>query len=267
MITRPGASALIRCSAAARHSAHPSRAAKPSRGLRSAAGQPNLTTVVNCQPRPAAIRSTALNHGMASESPNRTTRVAAVRTPNSQVSTCSDPLMHRSRFISDMNLDRCISGSEQVETCEFGVRTAATRVVLFGDSDAIQWFNAVERIAAGRGWQLTTVVKFGCPAADLRPREGFAARDGCAEWRAAALQRIKALAPGLVIMASATAYIRESRPADAASFSDQAWQAATRRTLETLAAAGIRVVAIRATPLPPFDVPTCLARALRHQSS
>ena len=169
--------------------------------------------------------------------------------------------------ISDMNLDRCISGSQQVETCEFGVRAAATRVVLFGDSDAIQWFNAVERIAAARGWQLTTVVKFGCPAADLRPREGFAARDGCAEWRAAALQRIKSIAPGLVIMASATAYIRESRPADAASFSDQAWQAATRRTLETLAASGIRVVAIRATPLPPFDVPTCLARALRHQSS
>jgi peptidoglycan/LPS O-acetylase OafA/YrhL len=169
--------------------------------------------------------------------------------------------------ISDMNLDRCISSSEQVETCEFGVRTAANRVVLFGDSDAIQWFNAVERIAAARGWQLTTVVKFGCPAADLRPREGFAARDGCAEWRAAALQRIKAIAPGLVIMASATAYIRESRPADAASFSDAAWQAATRRTLESLVAAGTRVVAIRATPLPPFDVPTCLARALRHQSS
>jgi len=169
--------------------------------------------------------------------------------------------------ISDMNLDRCISTSEQVETCEFGVRAAATRVVLFGDSDAIQWFNALERIAAVRGWQLTTVVKFGCPAADLRPRDGFAARDGCPEWRAAALQRIKSIAPGLVIMASATAYIRESRPADAASFSDEAWQAATRRTLETLAAAGIRVVAIRATPLPPFDVPTCLARALRHQSS
>jgi hypothetical protein len=169
--------------------------------------------------------------------------------------------------ISDMYLDGCISGSAQVETCEFGVRAAATRVVLFGDSDAIQWFNAVERIAAARGWRLTTVVKFGCPAADVRPREGFAARDGCAEWRAAALHRIKAIAPGLVIMASATAYIRESTPTDAASFSDEAWQAATRRTLESLAAAGIRVVAIRATPLPPFDVPTCLARALRHQSS
>jgi len=36
---------------------------------------------------------------------------------------------------------------------------------------------------------------------------------------AAALQRIKAIAPGLVIMASATAYIRESTRADAASFS------------------------------------------------
>src|ERR1700682_4610059 len=94
--------------------------------------------------------------------------------------------------ISDMSYDRCISWSEQVETCEFGVRAAPTRVVLFGDSDAIQWFNAVERIAAARAWQLTTVVKFGCPAADVRPRGGFAARDGCAEWRAAALQRIKA---------------------------------------------------------------------------
>src|SRR6202035_1474197 len=105
---------------------------------------------------------------------------------------------------------------------------------------AIQWFNAVERIAAARGWRLTTVVKFGCPAADLRPREGFAARDGCAEWRGAALQRIKAIAPGLVIMASATAYIRESRPADAASFADEAWQGATRSTPENLAAGGAR---------------------------
>src|SRR6202140_23124 len=171
--------------------------------------------------------------------------------------------------IAEMDWERCASHdvSAEVKTCEVGVRAAATRVVLFGDSAAIQWFNAVERIAVARGWQLTTVVKFGCPAADLRPHQGFAARDGCAEWRAAAPQRIKAIAPGLVIMVSATSYVRVSTSADAASFSDEAWQAATRRTLETLAAAGIRVVAIRATPLPPFDVPTCLARALRLQSA
>ena len=38
----------------------------------------------------------------------------------------------------------------------------------------------------------------------------------------------------------------------------------TRRTLESLTTAGLRVVAMRDIPLPYFDVPNCLARTVRH---
>ena len=65
-----------------------------------------------------------------------------------------------------MRRDECVTlgGSATVRTCTFGEPTAAINVVLFGDSHAIQWFDALKEIAQARGWRLTTMLKSGCPA-------------------------------------------------------------------------------------------------------
>ena len=64
------------------------------------------------------------------------------------------------RDIYGMSREGCVSlmDSAAVRTCEFGDPDSATRIVLFGDSHAIQWFDALERIANERHWQLVTLL-------------------------------------------------------------------------------------------------------------
>jgi peptidoglycan/LPS O-acetylase OafA/YrhL len=158
--------------------------------------------------------------------------------------------------IADMERERCVSLGQatDVKTCSFGAAASPTTIVLFGDSHAIQWFNPMRVMAERHGWKLLTVFKSGCPATDV------AVNNGCTRWRADAITRIQSLTPTLVVVANATGYLgRKGAP-----FPLDEWKRATRRTLSALSANGTKVVAIRDTPLPAFDVPTCLARSARH---
>jgi peptidoglycan/LPS O-acetylase OafA/YrhL len=162
--------------------------------------------------------------------------------------------------IADMPRQRCVSlgTSRDVVTCDFGDPSSATTLVLFGDSHAIQWFNPLKRIATTRAWKMTTFVKSGCPATDI------SASDSCMRWRADALRQIIALRPAIVVLGNANGYIAGRNGFGiASSVSLDDWRDATRRTLTTLANAGLRVAAIRDTPIASFDIPTCLARSVR----
>ncbi|HLI83425.1 MAG TPA: acyltransferase family protein, partial [Bryobacteraceae bacterium] len=153
-------------------------------------------------------------------------------------------------------VEQCVSLGESaaLRTCVFGDSSSAVHIVLFGDSHAIQWFNPLRRMAEQRGWKLTTVVKSGCPAAEVSPsgfRPGFAA--GCAGWRQNALRWIRAQRPAVVFVASAAVYHVSPEP----------WRSGTRSTLTALAAASSEVAAMRDTPIAGFDIPTCLAHSRR----
>jgi peptidoglycan/LPS O-acetylase OafA/YrhL len=171
----------------------------------------------------------------------------------------SDPkiatITSATRDIASMSREGCVTSVESaaVRTCEFGSPGSATSIVLFGDSHAIQWFDALERIASERHWRLVTLLRSACPAADL----GAPWRSPeCDAWRAAAIREIRTLHPTLLVLASTTRYLGDDGAA--------AWEAAMRRTLTQLTAAGVHVLVIRDTPTPPFNVPTCLARSARH---
>jgi peptidoglycan/LPS O-acetylase OafA/YrhL len=158
--------------------------------------------------------------------------------------------------IADMERERCVSLAQvtEVKTCSFGTAASATTIVLFGDSHAIQWFNPIRLMAERHGWRLLTVFKSGCPATDV------ALSDDCTTWRGDAIPFIQSLRPTLVVVANSTGYVARK---DAAVPLDE-WKRGTRRTLSALTANGSKVVAIRDTPFPGFDVPTCLARSVRH---
>lgn len=163
--------------------------------------------------------------------------------------------------ISTLHRDECVSLARDsgVKVCSFGDTTSATTVVLFGDSHAIQWFDPIRRIAEHRHWRLVTFLKSGCPATDIP------AGRGCAPWRAQVFQKIHTLRPALIVVGNASVYLgSELHPGGKIPVSLKDWQSATRRTLTTLSASAPRVAAIRDNPMPPFDVPTCLARAVRH---
>jgi len=166
--------------------------------------------------------------------------------------------------VAAMPRQECVTLGEspEVKTCEFGAPAGALRIVLFGDSHAIQWFNPLRRMSEANGWKLTTVVKSGCPATDTKPpgsTPGFLT--SCDKWRADAIRKIVSLQPTAVLIGNASVYLnRQDKPG----ISIEQWRAATARTLHSLAAGGVRVALLRDTPRPWFDVPTCLARSLRH---
>ena len=165
---------------------------------------------------------------------------------------------------------QCVSLAEssEVKSCVFGDPSSAFKVILFGDSHAIQWFNPLQRMAELYGWRLTTVVKSGCPATDVSPSGGSALRESCASWRAEALRQILALRPSIVFLGNSTTYLkRNGKPLGVLGVSLEEWRNGTRRTLEALTDAGLQVVAIRDTPTSSFDIPTCLARSARRGNS
>jgi len=167
--------------------------------------------------------------------------------------------------------DKCVSvlQSSEVRVCEFGQASSGVHIVLFGDSHAIQWFNPLERIVQSNGWKLTTMVKSACPSFDIKPLGQTALNlAACDSWRAEAFRRINALRPTIVFIANSTSYLgnvmtypkNTSTPAMTVSLENL--QEGTRRTLEALR--GLRVVLMRDAPYFSYDVPTCLARSVRH---
>jgi SGNH domain (fused to AT3 domains) len=170
--------------------------------------------------------------------------------------------------VGRLPLQQCSSplASSNVRSCLFGDTSSAVNVVLFGDSHAMQWFDPLQHMAESHGWKLTTIVKPGCPATDITPpRFAPRVRANCAKWRAEAIRQIVTLRPSIVFLGNATIYLgRQGKPTSRLDVSLEEWRDGTRRTLESLTVAGLQVVAMRDTPLPNFDVPTCLARVARH---
>jgi hypothetical protein len=162
----------------------------------------------------------------------------------------------------------CVSvdSSNEVKLCTFGSADFPTNIVLFGDSHAVQWFDALNQMATRQHWRLTTVVKLGCAAVEVNPGFGLDSDPECIAWREEAIRRIISLRPSLVILGSATNKL--GRPEDPGIRAGAALIDAVRegvlRTLQPLQAAKLRLALIRDTPEFPFDVTSCIARSVRH---
>ncbi|MBN8869024.1 MAG: hypothetical protein J0H66_03980 [Solirubrobacterales bacterium] len=93
----------------------------------------------------------------------------------------------------------CMSGHDQVRSgpCRFGDRDSNKKVVLFGDSHAMQWGPGLILLAEEKGWQVIALTRASCPAS-LVHIDYF-----CDTWRRNSLRRIRRMRPGLVLVASA----------------------------------------------------------------
>ena len=162
--------------------------------------------------------------------------------------------------------DHCLTGfdSKRLRQCIYGDSLSPTVVVLFGDSHAAHWFPAIEHTARARGWRLVTMLKAGCPTADVPVYSPTVGRDvdQCAGWRAEALRRILALRARAVVLSNSQGYvIRPGREDGYSRVTSRQWQDGSRSTFSLLDSAGVRVIALRDAPRPEWDVPICLSRA------
>jgi peptidoglycan/LPS O-acetylase OafA/YrhL len=142
-------------------------------------------------------------------------------------------------------------------SCVYGDPHGDTTVVLFGDSHALQYFPALERIASRRGWRLVGLARASCPIGlvDYQPT--------CNAWRANTLRRIERRErPDLVIASSATDTRfrvkvdgrRLSRTA-----SEPLLEAGYARTFRRLAAGGTRIAVLRDQGRAPLEVADCVS--------
>jgi hypothetical protein len=157
---------------------------------------------------------------------------------------------------------QCIAAANQaavhVPRCFFGDTTGSRTVVLLGDSHAVQWYPALDRVARQRHWRLLVLTKTSCPASVVTVYNDALGRAyaECDKWRQAALDTILTRHPDAVFVAHSEAYVFPLRDV-----SPSAWVAGLQTTLRRLDAAGIPTFLFRDSPRPGFDVPTCLARA------
>ena len=143
-------------------------------------------------------------------------------------------------------------GHTAPKVCVLGAR--GPRVLVFGDSHALQWRAPLERVATHLGWRLYFLTKSACPVA----RIALPAAD-CAEWRTRALARITAIHPDMIIASELNSYpvLGATGPDDQA----RLWRTGLRATLKALHRMTPKLVLLGDTPHW-MDAATCLPEHL-----
>jgi peptidoglycan/LPS O-acetylase OafA/YrhL len=142
--------------------------------------------------------------------------------------------------------------------CLYGDPDAKRTVVLFGDSHMEQWFPAVNAMALEEHWRLVTWTKAACPAARLTVLNPVLNREytECDQWRAATIERIRALDPEVVL-------VGQSENVASSSVPPGTFAAATVQTLgELRQGSDSKVVYVHDIPGPHSDLPGCVAANL-----
>lgn len=159
---------------------------------------------------------------------------------------------------------RCMgrTGSFKVNPCEFGDKNGKTIIVLAGDSHAMQYGTALEKVAKLHAWRLVILTKPACPFGDFPVYWEGALRGECEHWKKESLKIIAALKPDLLITTGARARIYQQLPAKDKQI--EGYKNYWQKYLDK----GIRVAVIRDNPLMTgephawMSVPACVYRNL-----
>ncbi len=182
-----------------------------------------------------ALNQTVLAQGLA------TTNVPANLKP-----PLADVLADRPAIYAD----GCVAEGvdDVVNACHYGKKGATTRVILFGDSHAAQWFPPLEQIATAHGFELIVLTKGGCPFGDVKIPTATLTRT-CPVWRDKALQVIQLDKPDLVIVADSWHYTN----------SDAEWTAGFDTSMTRLNAVARKVLVLGDNPGSKTDPAGCLS--------
>jgi peptidoglycan/LPS O-acetylase OafA/YrhL len=152
-----------------------------------------------------------------------------------------------------------------VRRCQFGDTESKTTIVLFGDSHAAQWFPALDAMANQRKWRLLVLTKATCPPVEISIYSPVLGRrfTECDQWRTAALARIRAEKPLMVIAGAARHYGPEY---DFHVYGAQ-WISGLTAMVRDLRTMTRHVVMLGPTPKPTQDVPSCLSEHLSDVSA
>ena len=167
------------------------------------------------------------------------------------------PKPYKDRCHTQQDLERSQSA------CEYGNLKSKTTIVLFGDSHALSWFPALERLAIAKDWKLLSLTMSSCWPADIPAWNSTTNKlmPNCAIWRTDALNDIAKLKPSMVFVTGTRGFTTVDKSNKVLLGDDRtaAWEAGMDRTLTKLKKASSEVVFISDTPISKYDAPVCLA--------
>jgi len=189
--------------------------------------------------------------------------VAASLAPGPVPSNLNPPLTVASSQLRDLLSGGCMRNGVQAgqPECATGDTSSATTVALIGDSHAVMWRPALERVAEERGWRLETMGKAVCPLLDLpiaNPVRRVVSR--CVQWRDEIIDRLRANPPKLVVLSMWRGYVAGQGGYDPGFTSyNQAWNDSLTRLVKQLNSIGSKVLVLGPIPDPHESVPICLS--------
>ena len=174
----------------------------------------------------------------------------------------TDDFAGASSYFGDTECKRPVANSADVPAvgfgqCVYGDLHSKRLMIVYGDSHAQMWSEALEVIAARTGWRLETFFLPGCPAPDLN-FISFQTNDPntqCSEFHKIAPAAIKALHPSLIVVTSESS----EQVARGVYATSSQWQSGLAKMFASFAAPGTSFAMIGDIPEWSGDDADCLA--------
>jgi len=162
--------------------------------------------------------------------------------------------------------DRCHVQQNLTSTtssCLYGNLNSKTTIVLFGDSHALSWFPAIEKLAIAKKWRLLSLTMSSCWPATIpawNPTTNVLMTN-CAIWRKSALKQIAQVKPYLTFITGTRGFATLDASGNVLSGDARtaAWRAGITQTINSIKSASKNTVMISDTPVSLYSFPNCLS--------
>jgi peptidoglycan/LPS O-acetylase OafA/YrhL len=147
--------------------------------------------------------------------------------------------------------------------CLYGDLKSKTNIVLFGDSHALAWFPAVNKIAKLHRWKLYSQTMSSCGPADIpawSPSTGSLMAN-CPIWRDGAIKKIIAVHPLFILVGGTRGFATLNSQGSVAGAPENhlIWETGMKRNIDKFKAAGIKVIMLSDVPVANGDPVVCLS--------
>ena len=161
--------------------------------------------------------------------------------------------------------DRCHVQQNLTSTtasCLYGNLNSKSTVILFGDSHALTWFPAIEKLAIAKKWRLLSLTMSSCWPATLPAWNPVTnvLMNNCAIWRKNALKEIALVKPYLTFVAGTRGFatIDSTGAILAGDARTEAWRIGIALTLNAIKKVSKNTVLVSDTPVATSILPGCL---------
>jgi peptidoglycan/LPS O-acetylase OafA/YrhL len=155
-------------------------------------------------------------------------------------------------------------------TCVLGDPTGTKTLAVFGDSHAMMWSAALDRLGRERHWRVLPFTKEGCVFADVpmvHPQY-HGAYAQCTVWRSKALAKLRGLHIDTLLVVRSSRTLERITGTDGSTRQTQAaYAAGFRRSLDEIGTAASHVIVLADTPFLPFNPKICAAEHLEQRDS